>query len=305
MSSDPAIRLSTRLTSQQAAQLAHSHGLREMGVRPSLKRYLGMVWERRSFIWNLSASKAYTRNQGSYLGQAWNIIRPILDAAVFIIIFGFVLNAAGGYNRMAFITIGVFVYTFFGIAVMSGAGSIPANLTLIRSHQFPRAVVPLSTTLTEIVLFLPVVVVMVVLSYITGLMPDMGAINPAWSWLTLPAGVLLFAIFGSGLGMIFARLSARTPDVMNIIPFFIRLAQFASAVMFLPEQSVRQGGWLYHTLINQPVRVFIELFRGAIGHVNTLPFDAQLWWTAAAWAVGTFTIGFVFFWGAEEVYGRD
>ena len=63
-----------------------------MGVRPPLGRYIAQVWQRRSFIWHLSASRAYSRNQGSYLGQAWAILRPILDASIYVVIFGFLFH---------------------------------------------------------------------------------------------------------------------------------------------------------------------------------------------------------------------
>jgi teichoic acid transport system permease protein len=307
MSDLPLMGVSARLSSADAANLAEANGLHEMGVRPSLGRYIKAVWARRSFIWNLSASRAYTRNQGSYLGQTWNVLRPVLDASVFIIIFGFVLDATstGIHNRMAFITIGTFIYSMFSSSVMKGATSIPSNIGLIRSHQFPRAVIPLSTLLTEAVLFLPALVAMLLMSYLTGLFPEMGAVNPTWTWLLIPFAVVLLVIFCAGLGMIFARLGARTPDIANILPFFIGLGRFASAVMFIPDGGTRTGSFQYHLLQNQPVRVYIELFRGVIGAEGNIPLTAHLWVLAALYAVVLFTIGFLFFWGAEETYGRD
>ena len=109
------VPLAPRLTSAESEALAARAGLDEMGVRPPLGRYIKQVWQRRSFIWNLSASRAYSRNQGSYLGQAWAILRPVLDAAVYVIIFGFLFHASapGIDNRAAFITIGTFTYTLF------------------------------------------------------------------------------------------------------------------------------------------------------------------------------------------------
>src|SRR5699024_281766 len=88
------VPLAPRLTSAESEQLAARSGLVEMGVRPPLGRYAAQVWQRRSFIWNLSASRAYSRNQGSYLGQAWAVLRPILDAGEYVIIFGFLLHSS-------------------------------------------------------------------------------------------------------------------------------------------------------------------------------------------------------------------
>jgi teichoic acid transport system permease protein len=52
-----------------------------------------------------------------------------------------------------------------------------------------------------------------------------------------------------------------------------------------------------------PIYDFIELARGLLvdGYAVT-PF---LWLTASGWAVLTFVFGVLFFWKAEERYGRE
>lgn len=278
-----------------------------MGVRPPLGRYIKQVWERRSFIWNLSASRAYSRNQGSYLGQAWAILRPVLDAAVYVIIFGFLFHssAPGIDNRAAFITIGTFTYSLFQTSVMSGLNSVPTNLQLIRSHKFPRAVVPLATVMTETVLFAPILVAMMAVVLVTGVLPGMGVVVPTWSWLTLPFAAVLLAVFSAGVAMFFARLGARAPDIANAMPFILTLGRYASGAMFLISAMVPDELWLKPLLLHQPVAIYLELFRAAFGNEPLIPMTTGLWLEATAWAVGVFAIGFLYFWRAEETYGRD
>ncbi|MCS6711049.1 ABC transporter permease [Brachybacterium sp. EF45031] len=278
-----------------------------MGVRPPLGRYIQQVWERRSFIWNLSASRAYSRNQGSYLGQAWAVLRPVLDAAVYVIIFGFMFqsSAPGIDNRAAFITIGTFTYTLFQTSVMSGLNSIPTNLQLIRSHKFPRAVVPLAAVMTETVLFAPILLAMIVVAMITGLLPGMEPVPPTWSWVLLPFATVLLAIFSSGVALFFARLGARAPDIANALPFFLTLGRYASGAMFLIPAVVPDSMWIKPILLHQPLAIFLELFRAAFGNEQQIPMTLSLWAEAVAWTVGVFVVGFIFFWRAEETYGRD
>lgn len=301
------VPLAPRLTSAESEALAARAGLDEMGVRPPLGRYIKQVWQRRSFIWNLSASRAYSRNQGSYLGQAWAILRPVLDAAVYVIIFGFLFHssAPGIENRAAFITIGTFTYSLFQTSVMSGLNSVPTNLQLIRSHKFPRAVVPLATVMTETVLFAPILVAMTAVVLVTGVLPGMGAVVPTWSWLTLPFAAVLLAVFSAGVAMFFARLGARAPDIANAMPFILTLGRYASGAMFLISAMVPDELWLKPLLLHQPVAIYLELFRAAFGNEPLIPMTAGLWLEATAWAVGVFAIGFLYFWRAEETYGRD
>ncbi|MFL0457440.1 ABC transporter permease [Brachybacterium paraconglomeratum] len=301
------VPLAPRLTSAESEALAERAGLDEMGVRPPLGRYIKQVWERRSFIWNLSSSRAYSRNQGSYLGQAWAILRPVLDAAVYVIIFGFLFHssAPGIDNRAAFITIGTFTYSLFQTSVMSGLNSVPSNLQLIRSHKFPRAVVPLATVMTETVLFAPILVAMMAVVLVTGVLPGMGAVVPTWSWLLLPFAAVLLAVFSAGVAMFFARLGARAPDIANAMPFILTLGRYASGAMFLISAMVPDELWLKPLLLHQPVAIYLELFRAAFGNEPLIPMTTGLWLEATAWAVGVFAIGFLYFWRAEETYGRD
>lgn len=304
----PSARLAPRLTSDQAGALAEQAGLRQMGVRPPLRLYIRGVWDRRSFISNLAQSRAYVQNQGSYLGQAWTVLRPILDAATMIIIFGFIFHtsAPGIKDRAAFIIIGSFTYTFFQQIVLGGIDSIRDDLQLIRSHQFPRAVVPLASAMTDVVLFGRVLIAMVILVVLTGFLPDMGGIQtPHWQWLLLPFAAFLVAIFATGGALFFARVGARTPDLANVVPFLLSLGRFASGATFSIAGLTGSHSWYRPILLHQPVQIYLELIRSCFGNEPNIPMTGALWLQAVAWAVGVFAIGFLFFWGAEETYGRD
>lgn len=279
-----------------------------MGVRPPLRRYLPALWNRRSFIWTLSTSRAYSRYQGSYLGQAWTVLKPILDAGAMVIIFGFVFHtsAPGIHNRIAFIVVGMFSYSLFNQIVIGGLGSIRSSIALIRSHQFPRAVVPLSAALTEGALFGPTLIAMLILAVLSGLIPGFGVVVPRWSWLLLPVAAALFVVFSCGVAMLFARIGARTPDIANAVPFFLTLGRYASgATFFLAGLLANSHSFIKPLILHQPLTVYLDLMRSTIGNEPLLQMSIGQWLEAAAWAVGMFVVGFLFFWGAEEGYGRD
>src|SRR5699024_8232526 len=137
------------------------------------------------------------------------------DAGVYVIIFGFLFHssAPGIDNRAAFIVIGTFTYSLFQTSVMSGLNSLPANLQLIRSHKFPRAVVALSAVMTETVMFAAFLVAMMVMTMVTGLLPGMGAVVPTWSSPLLPFAAVLLTVSSSGLALFFTRVGARALDI--------------------------------------------------------------------------------------------
>ena len=75
-----------------------------------------------------------------------------MNAAVYVVIFGFILQVgrAGIENTIAFIVCGVFMFRFFERSVMAGAHSINKNLNLVRSVSSPCAVLPIAGVLSEL-----------------------------------------------------------------------------------------------------------------------------------------------------------
>ena len=60
--------------------------------RPGLARYVQQLWQRRHFIWWQSRSRVVTGNDDSRLGAVWLILRPLLDATFYWLIFGVLLQ---------------------------------------------------------------------------------------------------------------------------------------------------------------------------------------------------------------------
>ncbi|GAB3174562.1 ABC transporter permease [Myceligenerans halotolerans] len=298
------------LTSEQRLALAEQNGLTRMGVRPPLWTYIRDVAARWPFIRVLGASTAYSKNQNNYLGQLWAVLNPILNALVYVVIFGLVLGASRDVaNTVAFIVMGTFLFRFIDTSVHGGSRSIASKTSLLRNLHFPRAVMPISEVYSQLATLIPALVVMLVMVLISGLIPDYEPVRITWWWALFPVVVGLLWIFNMGLAFIVARLSASTPDLDNIISFVLRLAMFASGAIFpierFVEQLPRSATWLALVMEYQPGHVYLYLGRSMVMQEETIPPDLTMWYWGIGWAVVTFVVGFIVFWRAEERYGRD
>jgi teichoic acid transport system permease protein len=301
----PPSLVTATMTSADALRIAQDNGLKPMGVRPPLREYIPSLWRFRSFVRVLSTSKAYAKNRNNYLGQFWTILTPILNAAVYIIIFGFLIGTKRGLdNVIAFIVVGVFTFRFFEHAVSGGTKSIRGNLSLVRSVRFPRAALPISTVLTELAIFVPEVVVMAVIVFASGYIPGLDPVPITWRWLLLPVAVALLWIFNTGCAFFMARWGAITPDVQNIIGFAMRFIMYGSGVLFSIDHYV-SNPTLNHALQHQPVAVYLYVIRSCLLNEPTIHMALVWWLWAAGWAIVTFAVGFFYFWHGEERYGRD
>ena len=277
------------------AELAARHGLTRVGVRPALPAYVRSLWERRQFAVSLAAAKAYARNQGSYLGQLWALLTPLLWAGVYLLVFGVLLGTSRGVeNFVGFLVVGVFLFHFTSASVVAGSKAIIGNQGLIASLQFPRAVLPIATVLAELFTLLPALLVLVVLVPLSG--------EPVQaSWLLLPAAVALQWVFGTGVALIASRLVSEYRDLKQLVPFVLRILMYVSGVFFSIDHYVGAGqgaGMLTH----QPVAVYLELGRASL--LTGVTASASTWLWGVGWAVATCALGFVYFWRSESRYGR-
>ena len=285
--------------------VADNH-LEQIGVRPPLGAYFREMWRYRPLVQTMAIAKAESDNQNTYLGQVWALISPTINALVYVLIFGFLLKVGreGIDNTIAFIVVGVFMFRFFERSVMAGAHSLQKNMNLVRSVQFPRAVLPTAGVLAELTVLGPALVVMCVIAYFSGFLPIAGRVTIDWYWLLLPVAVLLTWVFSTGCAFISARLVAQTPDIDNLLPHVIRILMYASGVIFSVDRFVSKFSWGW-LMEYQPVAVYLYLVRSSILNETAYPPDAFMWLLGVIWAVLFGVFGFLFFWAGEERYGRD
>ncbi|MFC3409696.1 ABC transporter permease [Streptomyces lusitanus] len=287
-----------------AAELAAKYGLSVSGARPSLGAYVRQLWGRRHFILAFSQAKLTAQYSKAKLGQLWQVATPLLNAAVYFFIFGLLLGARRGIPSdvyVPFLVTGVFVFTFTQSSVLAGVRAISGNLGLVRALHFPRASLPVSFALQQLQQLLFSMIVLVVIMVAFRSYPDL-------SWLlVLPALTLQF-VFNTGLALIFARMGSKTPDLAQLMPFVLRTWMYASGVMFsIPAMLADKNvpSWVADVLQWNPAAIYMDLVRFAlIDGYGSSYLPPHVWAFALGWAVLAGVVGFVYFWKAEERYGR-
>jgi teichoic acid transport system permease protein len=279
-----------------AAEVAARYDLPRLGGRPSLVRYVTQLHERRHFTVELARSRFQAAKQQDRLGLAWIVLQPLINAAVYGAIFGFLLPpSTRPENFVAFLVTGVFVFQFFAGCLSSGAKSITSNLGLVRALHFPRALLPISVVLQQLFSFGPMLVVLAAVVLLSG--------EPlAWTWLLVAPATVVLAMFSLGVAFIAGRLTIHIRDFVQLVPFLTRVLFYTSGIFFSVDR-VTDNQALRTLLEANPLQVFIALFRGSL--MSDQPLAAQQWIVGSAWALGTCLAGFAFFWLAEARYGRE
>src|ERR1700712_4761072 len=192
-------------------------GMQRAGARLPVDDYTRRLWDRRWFVAAYSSASSAVGYEGTFLGQVWQVLTPLLNILVYYLVFGLLLHSNRGIpNYIAFLSVGVFVFAYSTSALVAGARAITGNLGLVRALQFPRAVLPLSTTLVALLQLLYSLIVMIPILLLSG--------EPVTlHWLELIPAIGLQALFCLGLAFVVARIGARVPDTTQILPFVSRV----------------------------------------------------------------------------------
>ncbi|MER5934511.1 ABC transporter permease [Streptomyces sp. NPDC002054] len=285
-----------------AADLAATHGLTVSGARPTLPRYLRELWSRRHFVTAFATAKMAAQYSTEKLGQVWHLVTPLLNALVYYLIFGVIMKASHGVpDYVPFLLTGVFVWDFIGSSVNAGTRAIHGNLGLVRALHFPRASLPIATVVQLFQQLLVTMLALVILLLAFGQTP-----NPAWL-LAAPV-LLLMAVFCAGCALAMARIGSKTPDISQLMPFVLRTWMYSSGVMWSIDQMLKNDhlpAWVSLALKTNPAAVYIDLMRfSLIDSFTAHNLPPHAWLIAVGWALLAGIGGFVYFWKAEEEYGR-
>lgn len=284
------------MSSGEASVSRAADGLRDARETRRLSVYLREVWARRQYAWYVSSSELRSRQINTVLGNLWHLINPLLQIGVFFIIFGLILDVSRGVdNFIGFLTVGIFVYSFTQKCTIAGAKSMTKYSGLIQIISFPRALLPLTTTISESLAMAPAYVVMFTVALGTGE-------SPKWTWLLVPVMFVVQAVFSLGVSLIASRAAHRVPDVQQVLPFVFRLGFYASGVLFNVNAYLDNKSYRPLFELN-PLYCFVEINRSFV--LNYGPLNGRLVVIALAWTVLVALAGFIWFRAGEDSYGAQ
>jgi teichoic acid transport system permease protein len=279
----------------------------ELGRRMPVSAYVRSIWNRREFVWAVPLNELRAQNMDTVLGNLWHLFNPLMLVGVYWILFGVILDINVGdrfdnpelanVSYVAFLSVGIFLFQYSQKCTIQGAKSIVSNVGLIRSMQFPRAILPMSAVIQETVALVPALILMFVLVSAFG-------VPPKASWLLILPLVALQILFNLGAAFWVARFTTSFRDLQNVLPYIFRLLFYLSGVIFPAEHFLTEENGLEQYLVLfdiNPLYAFVTAARDAILEGV---FDPWRWLSMVLWAVGLLVTGFLYFRADEHRYGR-
>lgn len=252
--------------------------------------YVSSVWSHRHLALDLARADVKSRHQDTILGQAWQLLNPILLAVAYLFLFEVVASRPGGIDFLAFLLAGLFPFYFTRDAVVRGASSVTGGSWLVNNTRLPRAILPVGTVLVALCSFAATVVVYVPVHIVAGR-------GVSWAFLALLAVFALLTLFNLGLALLLSAASVFVRDVRTALPYGMRIWLYISPVLYAYEDVPEN---LEPVLIANPMTAFLTPVDEILTHGH---WPSAAWMLgAAAWSVGTLALGGLFFISKEHEF---
>jgi lipopolysaccharide transport system permease protein len=223
------------------------------------------------------------------LGPLWFIIQPVLTTIVFTVIFGNVAQiSTDGLPGILFYLAGVTIWTYFADCLKMTSDVFTKNQNLFGKVYFPRAVVPLSIIISNLIKFgiqLFLFFGFFLFFYLKG-----AEISLTKEVLFFPALLAIMAFMSLGLGMIISSMTSKYRDLTFLIQFGIQLFMYATPVVY-PASIVT--GRFKNLLWLNPMTSILEAFK----HMFLGQGQFDLFWLgySAVFTVIIFLLGLAVF----------
>jgi lipopolysaccharide transport system permease protein len=231
------------------------------------------------------------RYKQTVLGGLWAIVQPLFMMIVFSLFFGNLAKLpSDGIPYPIFSYSALIAWTYFSSSISSSSSSVVSSSGLISKVYFPRLIAPLTPVLAFLLDFVIAFIILI------GMMLYYH-IYPGIMTLFLPLLIILMMLTATGVGMIFASLSAKYRDIAYTIPFVVQFWMFASPVVYPVSMLPAKYHLIY--AIN-PMTGVIEGFRSAL--LGTVAFPTQMLLVSAAVSLILFFIGALYFRHTERYF---
>jgi homopolymeric O-antigen transport system permease protein len=210
--------------------------------------------EYRELLATLARRDLTLRYKQTAIGFGWAICMPLLNTAVFSVIFMRVAPMETPVPYPVYAFCGLVAWNFSASALRFAVTSLTGNPSLVTKIYFPREIFPFSAVLVALVDFAVASTGLVVLMAYYG-------IGVGGSLLLLPIVVLVQAAFTAAVALLLAMGNLFYRDVKYLFDVVLSVWMFATSVVYPVD---RIGGWLGAVLALNPMTPIIDAYRSVL-----------------------------------------
>lgn len=241
------------------------------------------LFQYREMIASLIKKELRGRYKGSVLGFFWTFLNPLLQLAVYTVVFT-VFFPSNIEKYYIFLFVGLIPWLFFNTSLAGGAASVVSQESLVKKIYFPRLVLPISFVTSAFVNMLLTFIVIFAVLIFSGY-----GINIKVLW-ALPLVMIVEYLLALGIAMLSSALTVYFRDLEYILGIVAMAWMYITPVLYdmsvVPEE--------FRTLVYLNPMTGIILCYKDILYYKQLP-QLETMGIAFVMGVGFLVVGFVCF----------
>lgn len=206
-----------------------------------MRRTTGKLISKYRYSWILLRELVKTdfklRYQGSMLGMAWSVLKPLMLFAVMYVVFVRFLRFGAGIPHFAVsLLLAQTLWAFFQEATSQGMQAIVGRGDLLRKLKFPKYIVVVSSTVSALINLVISLFVVLIFMIVNGV-----EFRP--TILLFPLVVVELYIFALGITFLLSTMFVRFRDIGHIWDVIMQAWFYATPIIY-PLTQLINVGWL-------------------------------------------------------------
>jgi len=212
--------------------------------------FVNELYKYREFLKTSIHKEFRGKYKKSFLGVLWSFLNPLCQLLIYSLVFPFIIGNSIE-NYVVFLIIALMPWTFFNSTVIQSAACIVNNAGIVKKVYFPREILPISTTTSNLISFLITQIIVFIALLVSG-------IGIGESIIVFPIIVLMQYILQLGLAFVFSAITVFVRDVEYIINIFMMLMFYLCPIVY--DVGMIPDNLLVFFKLN-PMFHIIELYR--------------------------------------------
>lgn len=210
------------------------------------------LWEYRDLFFFLIWRDIKVIYAQTILGFLWAILNPLIQIAIFTVVFGRVAKIpTEGIPYALFSGVAIVPWTYMSTAMTNSSQSLVSGQAMLGKVYFPRLIYPFTSILAKLVDFsISILIIFALLIYYQ--------VYPTWNLLYLPVLVFFMMTASAGIGLWFSAMAIRFRDIRHLMPFLIRMLMFSAPIVYSASTIPSDYRFLYSF---NPIVGIIEGYR--------------------------------------------
>ena len=191
--------------------------------------------------------------KGSFLGILWSFINPLLQVAVYAIVFPYIMRVKTD-NYLQYLIVGIIPWTFFTTVLNQGMITVRMNAGIIKKVYFPREILPISVALSGLVNFFISCIIIVLFCVL-------GGVGISWHIILLPVFAVIQFFLTLGVVMALSAINIYVKDTEYLVNFIVNMLFYATPILYPVTLFPQKIRWvLYANPLTELITAYRDIF---------------------------------------------